>query len=272
MKKLSIAGMAAIGALLAGPAMAADMALPNVYKGPPPIVPAFNWTGCYLGGQVGGGFMKDSEVDNQSDPIFHGGGAIAGGQVGCNYQVQQFVLGIEGEGWWSGLKNKSTDNFTNTFTNALFPGQVETDTFTNELLTKNRWDAAISFRGGYAVDRILFYGKAGVVWGGFSFTGNNSEVDVLNGTTTFLNQSSFQESKTLTGMLLGFGIEYALTPNWLFRAEADYLNFPRTDVPFTAQGTCCGVPPDATVRTTNGVFSEFASKGLLKIGLSYKFY
>jgi hypothetical protein len=62
--------------------------------------------------------MKDSNVDpagevvglgnsgGSSDPIFHDAGAIAGGQAGCNYQMQQLVVGIEGEGWWSGLKNK----------------------------------------------------------------------------------------------------------------------------------------------------------------------
>ena len=112
MRKLSIACIA-LGALVAGPAMAADLGLPAL-KAPPPLAPAYSWTGCYLGVQGGGGFMHDSFVDNSDDPIFHGGGAIAGGQAGCNYQIQNIVLGIEGEGWWSGLSNKDTNNSTTT--------------------------------------------------------------------------------------------------------------------------------------------------------------
>ena len=268
MRKLSIACIA-LGALVAGPAMAADLGLPAL-KAPPPLAPAYSWTGCYLGVQGGGGFMHDSNVDNSDDPIFHGGGAIAGGQAGCNYQIQHIVLGIEGEGWWSGLSNKSTDNSTTTTTVGT---DIFTETRTSFDQTRNRWDAVLALRGGYAVDRVLFYGKAGVVWGGFSFSNANSDVGVANGVTAFSESSSTDGSKTLTGMLLGFGVEWAFLDNWLFRAEADYLNFPRTDVPFSSSFSCtlgfCG-PPTLTQSGT-GTFSQFASKGLLKIGLSYKF-
>jgi len=276
MKKLSVAGMAALAASLAAPAMAADVDLPPaVFKGPPPIVHVFNWTGCYVGGQLGGGFMKDSEVDSHDDPIFHGGGAIAGGQAGCNYQAQQFVVGVEGEGWWSGLKNKSTFNQTTTFTGGdIIDPSTGTETATNFTETKNRWDAAVSLRAGYAVDRLLFYGKAGVVWGGFNFFGSQSDLRTFNGVFDSSQANSFSENKTLTGMLLGFGVEWAFLDNWLLRFEADYLNFPRTDVPFTASGfqTCCGIGATTNTQTSSGVISEFASKGLLKVGVSYKFY
>ena len=35
----------------------------------------------------------------------NGWGAIAGGQIGCNYQINQLVVGIEGDGVWSGIQN-----------------------------------------------------------------------------------------------------------------------------------------------------------------------
>ena len=269
MRKLSIAVMAAVGALFAGPAMAADVNLPPaLLKGPLPIAHVYNWTGCYLGVQAGGGFMHDSNVDSSSDPIFHGGGAIAGGQAGCNYQMQQLVVGIEGEGWWSGLKNKSTDNSTSTITDGI---TTATNTHTSVEETKNRWDAAVSLRAGWAVDRLLFYGKAGAVAGGFNFSNNFSDVTTCGGPFgcgTQTNSSS--GSKTLVGMLLGFGFEYAFLENWIFRMEADYLNFPRTDVPATFSNSCCG-GPGTTVQTGSGTFSQFASKGLLKAGVSFKF-
>jgi opacity protein-like surface antigen len=52
MKKVSFAALG-LAALLAAPAMAADMAKP-VYKAPPPLPVIFSWTGCYMGGNVGG--------------------------------------------------------------------------------------------------------------------------------------------------------------------------------------------------------------------------
>ena len=52
MSKLFRGGIA-LAALLAAPsAMAADLKAP-LYKAPPPIV-AYSWTGCYVGGHVGG--------------------------------------------------------------------------------------------------------------------------------------------------------------------------------------------------------------------------
>ena len=140
--------------------------------------------------------------------------------------------------------------------------------------SQNRWDAVVALRGGYAVDRVLFYGKAGVVWGGFRFSEASTEQILINGALGGSISSSEEGSKTLTGMLLGFGVEWAFLDNWLFRAEADYLNFPRTDVPFTSSSVCTsGVSFVCVTPTTSGTgtFSQFASKGLLKIGLSYKF-
>jgi outer membrane immunogenic protein len=106
-KILLIAGLA-VGALIA-PAMAADMPLKAP---PPPPVPVFTWTGCYLGGSVGGIWRQ---TDNVSIGVADGGsgagaaaaaGAIptafsygsssfvAGGQAGCNYQAANWVFGI----------------------------------------------------------------------------------------------------------------------------------------------------------------------------------
>ncbi|MGC4665533.1 hypothetical protein, partial [Escherichia coli] len=47
---------AAITALSAGAASAADMA-PRPYVKAPPIVDVYNWTGFYIGGNVGGQWL-----------------------------------------------------------------------------------------------------------------------------------------------------------------------------------------------------------------------
>jgi len=72
------------------------------------------------------------------------------------------VLGIEGEGFWSGLKTQDNENETS---------GDESDGYFENYTTKNKWDADIAARFGVAFDRALVYSKAGVVWGRFSFSG-----------------------------------------------------------------------------------------------------
>jgi outer membrane immunogenic protein len=64
-RKLLLASTAVSGLALAGPALAADMPL----KAPPIIAaPAFSWTGCYIGGNVGGA-RGQKEWDNFSGSL-----------------------------------------------------------------------------------------------------------------------------------------------------------------------------------------------------------
>jgi outer membrane immunogenic protein len=77
---------------------AADLPM-HYSKAPAPyMAPVFNWTGCYVGVHGGAGAMRDSFTDQT------GTGGLAGGQLGCNYQDGNWVFGLEGEGYWSGMK------------------------------------------------------------------------------------------------------------------------------------------------------------------------
>jgi outer membrane immunogenic protein len=177
MNRLSFAG-AAFAALAAAPAMAADMPL----KAPPMAPPAFSWTGCYIGVHLGigihrnrnefgraiasgateGGGVGEGALAGEFGPFDSDstGGGVAGGQIGCNYQVAPFwVIGLEGEGFWSDMKGGETRA-----EDGADPG-----TF-SRFESSNRWDADAAFRLGYAVDRSWWYGKVGVVFGGFQFT------------------------------------------------------------------------------------------------------
>src|SRR5262249_1743667 len=106
MKKFLL-GSVALAAMIAGPAMAADMPL----KGPPPAV-YYNWTGCYVGGHVGGKVGRADVSFGATNPIantapFAGqplatnwlSGALGGGQIGCQYEFAGgWLIGIEGDG------------------------------------------------------------------------------------------------------------------------------------------------------------------------------
>src|SRR4030088_95554 len=92
MKKLMI-GTALSLAMVAG-APAADLPRPApapLYTKAPP--PARTWTGCYLGGNVGGGWTNMSFFDPTfllDDGTANGSGVVGGGQIGCDYQVSSF--------------------------------------------------------------------------------------------------------------------------------------------------------------------------------------
>src|SRR4051812_49846387 len=76
----------------------------------PLVAPAFNWTGCYIGIHGGGGATRSDFTDSfvvrkgDSGSTSWGNGGLAGGQIGCNYQTGVLVFGVEGEGYWSGMK------------------------------------------------------------------------------------------------------------------------------------------------------------------------
>src|SRR5262245_2537773 len=64
MKKLLLSGVAFVG-LAAAPALAADLSTAPLYRAPPPV-PVFTWTGCYIGGSVGGGYAWNTNTNTVS--------------------------------------------------------------------------------------------------------------------------------------------------------------------------------------------------------------
>src|SRR5882757_2721886 len=72
MKKLLLAATALM-ALTAGSAGAADLAVKApLYKAPPPVVPVWSWTGCYVGGHVGGLWAHKDFTDRNPTSTFYG--------------------------------------------------------------------------------------------------------------------------------------------------------------------------------------------------------
>ena len=97
MKKLAIAITAV--AAFTGSAVAADMPV-KARPYAPPVVTAYNWTGCYVG--AGGGYgMYNQDVSGffGSNTVTLGGrGWFGTGQVGCDYQVMpSIVIGAFGD-------------------------------------------------------------------------------------------------------------------------------------------------------------------------------
>jgi outer membrane immunogenic protein len=113
MKKFLIASTA-LAALIATPALAADMAL----KAPPPP-PICIWCGWYVGGNAGGTWLQNDPVQTVGTPAFAAAtfapesvvgaglatsslgtkrtGFIGGAQIGYNYQLTSTVIGFEAD-------------------------------------------------------------------------------------------------------------------------------------------------------------------------------
>jgi outer membrane immunogenic protein len=250
MKSLKIlSAVVAVSAIVcAGAASAADLAArPLPYAAPAPV---FSWTGCYVGVHGGAGVLLDQGFQGGSSQLLdkHGVGGLAGGQIGCNYQIGMLVLGIEGEGFWSGMKVTS-DQF----------GGINGSTLTSSASINNRWDYDVAGRFGLAFDRALVYGKAGWVAGRFEW--NFAQVNC-----TFVCNTT-QGSATLDGLLIGLGLEYAFFNNWTAKFEYDYLGFGSKNVLFTT--TCSGIFCNPPISTNTQSVS--ADKHIFKVGLNYKF-
>jgi len=199
------------GLMVAGAAQAADLKAP-AYKAPQaPFY--YNWGGCYIGGQAGWARAR-SDLINTANTTFFGdvlpgdgfrvsdSGGIAGGQIGCNFQSGQWVFGLEGQGSWLGVKT----SFLNTFFG----------TTDDNFEVKSNWLASVAGRVGFANNNWLFYAK-----GGFAASGWRVSVTDVVGP----NVGSGSDKHTHTGFVVGTGIEYGLTQNWIFGVEYDYYSF-----------------------------------------------
>ena len=103
MKKIAIAAAALIMGSMS--ASAADLAARPYTKAPPAPVVVYNWTGCYIGGNVGGGWAKTDQtrVTRLGVPAVadygssEGSDFIGGAQIGCDYQfANNWAVGIQG--------------------------------------------------------------------------------------------------------------------------------------------------------------------------------
>ena len=190
MKKFLLSSVAALGIVAAGAASAAD--LPS-RKGPvvaPVYVPVFTWTGFYVGANAGyaWGNVNAGSFATRTVNIGDLDGFTGGGQIGYNYQINQFVLGVETDIQGADLNSGSN----------AFGDRVRTEYF-----------GTVRARVGVAFDRFLPYITGGWAYG--------------NVKTTIAGFGSTDKSHT-GGYAVGAGLEYAFTNNWTAKVEYLYVD------------------------------------------------
>jgi outer membrane immunogenic protein len=209
LKRILVAALAAVAVT---PSLAADISI----KAPPVRpVPAWSWTGFYLGGNVGGGWAKSDWFEDAAssgsggagapgfqDASVHASGILGGGQIGFDYQNGWAVFGIQADAAAAGIRGDSR----------CFPevvGMVQT------CPTKIDAMGTVTGRIGAAFDRTLFYVLGGFAW-------EHERLDNLCNICTSLD-SRF--SGTKWGWTVGAGLEYALAGNWSAFVQYNYMGF-----------------------------------------------
>ena len=234
MKGIWGSSIAALVVMASSGAFAADLRV----KAPTPApIPTYNWTGFYIGANVGGGWASGTLTDHFSgvDFVDTNSGVIGGGQIGYNWQVSPvFVLGVEGT--FDGTSIRNSGSTLTIFNGDVLQGNAKTD-----------WISTVAARFGYAANNLLFYGKAGGGW-----VQNSATVTDLR--TGF----SVSNSNTRSGWLVGAGAEYGVTPNWTMKFEYDYLGLSSRTI-------------DAGILFPGDTLTLKRQINMFTVGLNYKF-
>jgi len=257
----SVACSIALGCTLAGAASAAD--LPSRVSAPvaPVFVaqPIFTWTGFYAGVNLGYDFAQGKKADPFFGKAGHSeaertglkeqgfnfsekskGGIMGGAQVGYNYQLGQVVLGVEADI----QKLSFTREATATQTGLGYNGTA-----------KQRLDGFGTLRGriGYAFDRLLVFGTAG-----YGVAKSSQQFKESFDVASFHNGVSGKRTDYLGGLVVGGGVEYAVTDNISVKGEYLYAKLN----PLTK----------SSVASERSDYSnKDASFSIVRAGLNYKF-
>jgi outer membrane immunogenic protein len=220
---------------------------PRYTKAPPPIVaPIYNWGGFYIGANVGAGELRQ-RLDNEfilppSDILRYSGtgdvGIVGGVHAGWNYMVApNFLIGLEAGYTGADLKQSVTQV------------QVSGLQRTESARVQSLWD--VVGRVGLTSNNWLFYAR-----GGYAGT----RVDLkLNRTVDNLLQLT--DSRTVSGYVVGGGVEWGVSPNWVLGVEGNYYNFAGGD------RLLVNVPPTVPSNFRNVLTEVFT--GVVRA--SYKF-
>jgi outer membrane immunogenic protein len=206
--------------LLAASASPAALAVASAAHAAPPVpwgasatVPAFSWTGCYVGANVGYGWGSQHPSQSATISASCGGvtsaagagrldssGGLLGAQVGCNFQfAPQWVAGVETDFDSAWLRGSGAD----------FLGG-------GTLGVKTHWMASVTGHLGVTFwnNQLLVYVKGGPAW-------DENEWSAVNPNFSF--DENFSEQRM--GWVGGGGIAWAMTPAWIVFVEFDHYDF-----------------------------------------------
>ena len=278
MKKVSFSGIA-LAALIASSAMAADLRAP-IYTQPAPVA---LWTGYYMGLDLGWSDVRQTATTTPypqpgfgAVPIIGTGvtgfgllstnhplnrsGFTGGVHVGYNLQQASWVYGLEADIMWLDYHQSDVETVFGTPVATLAP------TFSMLVSARNQWLASGRGRLGWANGPWMLYATAGLAFTNSSYNATATALPAALlpgiGATT-----SLWEPKP--GYVVGGGVEWMLTPNWLLRAEYLHYGFgsANSDLPLVFGAPFGACAPAACYWNVDSG-SQYIET--VRVGLSYK--
>jgi len=250
---------------------------------------ALQWTGVYFGADAGYGSGRPSAVYTANDRAalsgtsgvgkgtgipfgdFSMNGALAGGQVGYNWQINALWLtGVEADYQWADLSGQGISPF--------HLGNVGGAGATSAAVIDQSVKSFGTLRlrmGVVPYNPVIVYVTSGLAFGqvadnatimtsgpGTLSSGGFSYSCVAGNHTCFAGSSS----STMVGWTAGGGGEFALTTNLTFKAELLFVDLGVPKVTTVAQTTVPGTAPSSFLATLSpaGFF-------VLRAGLNFRF-
>jgi len=267
MKKIMLA-LSAVAAFT-GSALAADLPARTYTKAPVTVDPIYNWSGFYIGGNVGGAWNRDPGAAGCIDPTgvvngvgcqvvpagtIEASGVIGGIQTGYNWQITPtWLFGLEADIQGADVKGSASINGPFLFSDGSLANPAAQYT-ANEKLD---WLGTARGRVGTTFGSVLLYGTGGLAYGHAQLNAN------LVSAFPFTFPAS--ASVTKVGWTTGAGAEWAFAGNWSAKVEGLYYDLGTTSL---ATGpTVSGLGVAGFVRT-----KDFDFHGVIvRVGVNYHF-
>lgn len=231
--------------MMAGAAHAADL----IVSEPAPMAPvmsAHDWSGAYVGLSAGfgtgtvdwtGEYFAGGVGQGEGTGSYDISGWLLGAQAGANMQMDNFVLGIEGDISWTNLSGEGDPIDPLDATPTVPSGSID-------------WLATLRGRAGIAFDQVLLYGTAGLAYGAGSI-----ELTNLDGAG-----DDRTADITAPGWVAGIGAEFAIDDNLSIKGEYTYTKLTMDEVQFD------DVPPADYLAVNSDIAIH-----TFKVGLNYSF-
>jgi outer membrane immunogenic protein len=289
MRRLSIALVATVSAVaFTQVALAADMPV----KAPvAPVAAPYNWTGFYVGGNVGYSWAtadNDLSISQQANPSLFATlsgtdsnklkGVIGGVQAGYNWQFNpNWLLGVEADFQASGQKGTTVYGAT-----IIIPSGLGNNPATVTDSHKLDWFGTVRGRLGVTSDRWLVYATGGLAYGQVKVSGS---VQPANDFSFVANAPIvWDQSTTKVGWTIGAGVENALSGNWRWKIEYLYVDLGSVTANASGGvGTIANNPPGNCYAAVgapgctpmnvpaSGTVTSKLVDNIVRVGINYKF-
>lgn len=258
---------------LTGVSVAALAVVTPALAAPPSVVQVYNWTGFYVGANVGGswgnaassfhdpglaagfGFGPGGDLPSSFPASLRPNGFVGGGQFGYNWQVgNRWVLGLEAD--LQGTTEKDQTAFSYSYVCDL---EGATCNLWQSRDAKIHWFGTVRGRvGALLTPTTWLYATGGLAYGKVSSFG--TVVDDINNTGASFR---FGDSQVKVGYAVGAGLEGAFVPDsgkWRWKVEYLYIDL----------GSLSG----SGIEPISGSFYSWDTRftdHILRVGVNYRF-